>query len=140
MPICLNRIILFGAKFVWTFYQTFARLNRRILMYVSIPLRFTEAYRNIFIWITFNKIMKQNLKRVKKTIWFQKESDTRMRESYHLFSWPVVKDAKKSSLLLKTWFHFLWRRAATYHFTYDKFFFVILSLWSLSFSYRPFMW
>ena len=43
---------------------------------------------------------------------------TRRRKSYHLFSWPVVKVAKKSSLLLKTWFHFLWGRI-TYHFTYD---------------------
>ena len=42
----------------------------------------------------------------------------RRRKGYHLFSWPVVKVAKKSSLLLKTWFHFLWGRI-TYHFTYD---------------------
>ena len=49
MPICLNRIILFGAKFVWTFYQTFARLNRRILRHVSILLRLMEAYRVYFV-------------------------------------------------------------------------------------------
>ena len=130
MPICLNRIILFGAKFVWTFYQTFARLNRRILMHVSSLLRFREAYRICFVvnYITIDKTMPQNLqKKMKKKENLASKNLTRVRKSYHLFSWPVVKVAKKSSLLLKTRFHFLLRRA-TYHFTYDKFFFVILSL------------